>query len=70
MKTERSQAPEADVIARIREIERQIRLLITLRHQAKLEADAYCQMARIAASQSDIRAMKVCPTAGLRISQN
>ena len=60
MRTERSARPEAEVMERIRDIERQIRLLHTLRDEAALEADACCQMARIAASQSDMRAMKAC----------
>ena len=60
METERSEAAQADVSARIRAIERQIRLLNTLRYQARLEADARCQLARIAASHSAIRAMRAC----------
>jgi len=60
METARSEAPEADLTARIGEIEREIRLLNTLRYQARLEADARCQLARIAASQSDMRAADSC----------
>jgi len=60
MKTERSEAPESDVMARIWVIERQIRLLSTLRDQANLEAVAHNQLARIVASLSDIRAIYTC----------
>ena len=63
MKAVRSDAPEAYVTVRIDNLQRQIRLLRILRDKANLEAAAHCQLARIAASQSDIRA-NPCPDGG------
>ena len=66
MQAEQSEALEADDMARLYDIERRIRLLINLREQASLEADAYCQLARIAAAQSDIRAAQPGPRSNHR----
>jgi len=60
MKSEESGALEANMTSPIQDLERQIRLLRTLRQQANLEAAAHHQLARIAALQSDVRALRSC----------